>query len=78
MMTFDQHMAATPAREGPPATSIWWRVADWLRACAHYQKAAATYEQLSGLSDAELHRRGLSRETLGRDVFNAFENGDKR
>ena len=33
-----------------------------------YHKAAAMYEQLSNLSDAELRRRGLSRATLARDV----------
>ena len=57
MMAFDEHMTgvpATEARESATGASIWWRVADWLRACAQYQKAAATYEQLSGLSDAEL------------------------
>jgi hypothetical protein len=36
--------------------------------CADYYAAAALYERLSGLSDAELHRRGLSRATLARDV----------
>jgi hypothetical protein len=30
--------------------------------------AAAAYEQLSGLSDTQLHRRGLSRDTLARDI----------
>ena len=36
--------------------------------CVDYYAAAATYEQLARLSDFELHRRGLSRATLGRDV----------
>lgn len=36
--------------------------------CADSYAAAALYQGLSGLSDAELHRRGLSRETLARDV----------
>ena len=35
---------------------------------ADYHKAAAMYEQLSKLGDAELRRRGLSRATLARDV----------
>ena len=38
-----------------------------------YYAAAATYEQLARLSDAELHRRGLSRATLGRDVCEALD-----
>ena len=39
-------------------------VAIWANTCADYFAAAAVYEQLSGLSDAELHKRGLSRDTL--------------
>jgi hypothetical protein len=35
---------------------------------ADHYAAAAMYEQLSRLSDAELQRRGLSRSTLARDV----------
>ena len=45
----------------------------WLNACADYYAAAAIYEQLSKLSDAELHRRGLSRETLVRDAFQSCD-----
>ena len=80
MMTFGQHMTdvpATEAREHRPFVPLWWRVVDWMRACARYYAAAQTYEQLSGLSDAELHRRGLDRETLGREVFEVFDRGDK-
>ena len=44
------------------------RVKLWANTCADYYAAAAMYEQLSKLSDAELHRRGLSRDTLARDV----------
>jgi hypothetical protein len=43
-------------------------VAAWVRTCADYYYAAAAYEQLSGKSDAELRRLGMSRETLGWDV----------
>jgi hypothetical protein len=35
---------------------------------ADYHKAAAMYEQLSKLAEAELRRRGLSHATLARDV----------
>ncbi len=46
-------------------------VREWMRvACNHYW-AAGAYEQFSRLSDAELCRRGLSRETLARDVMEA-------
>jgi hypothetical protein len=48
--------------------SIGRRLAAWINTCADYSAAAAAYEQLSRLSNAELHRRGLSRDTLARDV----------
>jgi hypothetical protein len=40
----------------------------WIATCADYYAAAAMYEQLSGLSNAELERRGHSRATLARDI----------
>ena len=40
----------------------------WANSCADYYAAAAMYEQLSKLSNAELHKRGLSRDTLARDL----------
>jgi len=49
------------------------RTSAWIETCADYYAAAATYEQLARLSDAELHRRGLSRATLGRDVCEALD-----
>ena len=36
--------------------------------CADYYAAAALYEKLAALSDAELQRRGLSRATLAQHV----------
>jgi hypothetical protein len=42
--------------------------ADYVNTCADYYAAAAMYDGLRRLSDAELHNRGLSRETLARDV----------
>ena len=48
---------------------------DCANVCADHYVAAALYERLSGLSDAQLHRRGLSRATLARDVHLAC-NGD--
>lgn len=49
------------------------QIADWLAAAADYYAAAGAYEQLSGLSDAELHRRGLSRATLAWDIAQACD-----
>jgi len=49
-------------------SSIRRWIADRIDAAAEYYTAASIYEQLSRLSDAELKRRGLSRETLARDI----------
>jgi hypothetical protein len=43
-------------------------LAAWVGTCADYYRAAALYDDLSRLSDAELRRRGLSRSTLARDL----------
>ena len=40
----------------------------WIRSCADAYEAAALYQTLAGLSDAELRRRGLARDTLSREV----------
>ncbi len=45
----------------------------WINTCADYWAAAAMYEQLSGLSDDALQRRGLSRANLARDICASFE-----
>ena len=47
--------------------------ADWVRTCADHYAAAGLYERLSKLSDAELHRRGLSRSSLARSIFDSIE-----
>ena len=43
-------------------------LATWCATCADYYEAAALYEELAALSDAELQRRGLSRATLARNA----------
>ena len=43
-------------------------VTTWANSCADYYAAAAMYEQLSKLSNAELNKRGLSRDTLAQDL----------
>ena len=47
--------------------------ADWVRACADHYAAAGLYERLSRLSDTELHRRGLSRDALAKNIFDSIE-----
>jgi hypothetical protein len=43
-------------------------LAAWAATCAAYYAAAARYQDLSRLANAELRRRGLTRGTLARDV----------
>jgi hypothetical protein len=45
------------------------RIVRLMTTCADYYAAATLYEQLSALSDAQLKRRGLSRDILARDVY---------
>jgi len=52
------------------------RSAAWLATCANYYEAAATYEELNRLSDAELRRRSLDRPSLARDILRACDRGD--
>ena len=54
------------------------QVVTWIRTCADYYEAAALFDQLSKLSDADLSRRGLSRATLARDVCGACDSTDYR
>ena len=49
------------------------RASAWLNTCADYSDAAARYEELSRLSDAELARRGLDRPNLARDILRACD-----
>jgi hypothetical protein len=59
---------AERAHCGNLISSIGVRLMSWVITCADYWAAAAEYEQLSALSDAELARRGLSRATLAEHV----------
>ena len=60
---------------GTPRTSLGGHLgalgshlATWVGTCADYYQAAALYDELSRLSNAELNRRGLSRATLAFDL----------
>jgi hypothetical protein len=80
MMSMDQHLSRPTAADVDRSSviaSIWSGVGLWLRACADYYAAAADYEDLARLSDAELARRGLSRDTLARDVCSRCERGER-
>ena len=66
--------AVLPAPSRPRAPTRSWfawlaaGLARWLHDCADRYAAAAAYEDLSRLSDAELKHRGLSRDILARDL----------
>jgi hypothetical protein len=74
MTTHDQTFSTAFAPSKPAGSFANWikaigvRIAAWADTCADYYAAAAMYEQLSALSDAELSRRGLSRATLAGEV----------
>lgn len=63
--------AAPPRRGRLKAWAV--RLAAAWAACRAYYTAAAIYEDLSRLSDAELARRGLDRATLAREACAAAE-----
>ena len=60
--------SALPGRRRARFGTLKTYVAIFVETCAGYYGAAALYEQLSALSDAELQQRGLSRATLAQDV----------
>lgn len=80
-MTIHDHLVPAEAARPSGSTSrlfgvissLCARIAVWIRTAADYYAAAAAYEQLSKLSNAELRRRGLSRATLARDVCEAYD-----
>ncbi len=52
------------------------KAAAWMAICVEYHAAAAHYEELSRLSDAELSRRGLTRDTLARDICESADRAE--
>ena len=85
-MTVQELPLPAPAALGRPSGSalasrvsaLATRVAGWLATAADYYSAATIYEQLSKLSDAELHRLGFSRVTLGWDIAQACDRANPR
>jgi hypothetical protein len=78
-MLFAQPFPAEAAASSESAAPASWiksmgrRMSAWASTCADYYSAAAVHDELRGLSDAELQRRGLSRDTLARDVCQACD-----
>jgi tripartite-type tricarboxylate transporter receptor subunit TctC len=76
----NRYSATVPARNGLTGSSLGLflrvlatanRIRGWLETCRDYRRAAASYDELRWLSGAELRRRGLSRDTLARDICSA-------
>ena len=68
LSNMEAHSPAESAQLSGWIKSIGQRIATAASTCADYYAGAALYDQLRGLSDAELSHRGLSRDTLARDV----------
>jgi hypothetical protein len=72
MMTSNQVLAGTslPVNGSAAAGASSWiaRIARGITTWVEAYEAAATYSQLSALSDAQLAHRGLTRATLAHDV----------
>ena len=64
----DQSLATPRPSLGARLGALRSHLAAWIGSCADYYQAAALYDELSGLSDVELRRRGLSRATLAFDL----------
>ena len=68
--TVPGHRASTATVVGA-ISSLRRYVTAWAATCADYYSAAALYEELRGMSDAELRNRGLARQTLAHDLCTA-------
>lgn len=76
----DRYTTRVPVTSALHRTSAVVRLLQtWLRTAFEFYWVAEEYEELSRLSDAELHRRGLSRESMARDVIkSATEKADRK
>ena len=69
-----------PSGANAPARASWLRSVSarfiaWVRTCVDNYAAAAAYDGLSHLSDAQLSHRGLSRDILARDLNEGCKQG---
>ena len=73
-----EHLPVTGTEEAGHSllANLHTHVVAWLQTCAGYYAASTMYEELAGLSDAELARRGLSRDTLARDAVDVCARRD--
>ena len=68
-----EHLGTPQPSLGARLCTLRSHLAACIEVCADYYQAAALYDALSGLSDAELHRRRLSRVTLAWDLSRACD-----
>jgi hypothetical protein len=64
-----EHLDTPQPSFGGRLGALGSHLAAWVGTCADYYQAAALYGEFSGLSDAELRRRGLSRARLAVDLI---------
>jgi hypothetical protein len=78
-MYIDRNFSSEKPHGASEVRSGWlaW-IGAWISACRDYYAAAAAYDELRRLSDAELARRGLNRETLARDLCERSEKASDR
>ncbi len=64
--TYGHEATATDAAQSLSSAikAVYKRIAVWAETCGDYWAAAALYDSLRGLSNAELHKRGLSRDSV--------------
>jgi hypothetical protein len=62
-------VAETTRSLSSSAKSIAEGFVAWVESCADYWAAATLYDSLRRLSDSELQKRGLSRDTRAQDLF---------
>ena len=80
MALYAQHSDIAAAPSSASAASLFSsvkslteRIVAWIETRADVYASAALYDGLRKLSDGELHKRGLSRETLARDIFESCD-----
>ena len=69
----DEPLGTSPPSFRARLGALRTHLAAWVGTCADYYEAAALYDALSRLSDAELGRRGLSRAALAWDLSQACD-----
>ena len=78
LVTADQANELSAPSTSTAIKSLMARIQAWYETRMHDLAMAAIYDQLSRLSDGELHTRGLSRGTLAHDIGAAYHPSARR